>query len=47
MRAALDPDWRALGEWVSRSLGELFQTDDHREGVRSFLEKRAPHYVGR
>jgi len=47
MREALDPDWRALGEWVSRSLGELFQTDDHREGVRSFLEKRAPHYVGR
>jgi enoyl-CoA hydratase/carnithine racemase len=47
LREALDPDWRALGEWVSRSLAELFQTEDHREGVKSFLEKRAPRYVGR
>jgi enoyl-CoA hydratase/carnithine racemase len=47
LREALDPDWKALGEWVSRSLGELFQTEDHREGVKSFLEKRPPNYVGR
>jgi len=44
---ALDPDWKMLGEWVSRSLAELFRTEDHREGVKSFLEKRAPKYVGR
>lgn len=47
LRAALDPDWTDLGRWVSATLGELFQTEDHREGVRSFLEKREPHYVGR
>jgi enoyl-CoA hydratase len=47
LRLALDPDWTTLGEWVSRSLAELFQTEDHKEGVRSFLEKRAPRYVGR
>jgi enoyl-CoA hydratase/carnithine racemase len=47
LREALDPDWNALGEWVARSLGELFQTEDHREGVRSFLEKRPARYVGR
>jgi enoyl-CoA hydratase len=47
LREALDPDWNALGAWVARSLGELFRTEDHREGVRSFLEKRAPRYVGR
>jgi enoyl-CoA hydratase/carnithine racemase len=47
LREALDPDWVALGTWVSTSLGALFQTEDHREGVRSFLEKRAPRYVGR
>jgi enoyl-CoA hydratase/carnithine racemase len=47
MRAALDPDWTELGAWVSRSLGELFRTEDHREGVRSFLEKRQPEFVGR
>lgn len=47
MREALDPDWQSLGRWVSASLTELFATEDHREGVRSFLEKRAPQYVGR
>jgi enoyl-CoA hydratase len=47
LRQALDPDWAELGRWVSTSLGELFQTEDHKEGVRSFLEKRAPNYVGR
>jgi enoyl-CoA hydratase len=47
LREALDPDWAELGKWVSSSLAELFQTEDHREGVRSFLEKRPPNYVGR
>ena len=47
LRRTLDPDWRDLGAWVSRTLGELFQTEDHREGVRSFLEKRPPEYLGR
>lgn len=44
---ALDPDWDELGVWVSSRLGELFRTDDHREGVASFLEKREPRYTGR
>ncbi|MGI5321070.1 enoyl-CoA hydratase/isomerase family protein [Actinomadura nitritigenes] len=47
LRRALDPDWNDLGAWVSTTLGGLFATEDHREGVRSFLEKRDPHYVGR
>jgi enoyl-CoA hydratase/carnithine racemase len=47
LRRALDPDWAELGAWVSTSLGELFRTEDHREGVKSFLEKRPPTYVGR
>ena len=47
LRRALDPDWIELGVWVSTTLGTLFATEDHREGVRSFLEKREPRYVGR
>jgi enoyl-CoA hydratase/carnithine racemase len=47
LRRALDPDWSELGGWVSAELARLFQTDDHREGVASFLEKRPPSYVGR
>jgi enoyl-CoA hydratase len=47
LRLALDPDWQALGAWVSASLGELFRTQDHKEGVAAFLEKREPRYEGR
>lgn len=47
LRRALDPDWADLGSWVSSTLGRLFQTEDHREGVKSFLEKRPANYVGR
>jgi enoyl-CoA hydratase/carnithine racemase len=47
LRLALDPDWHELGAWVSASLGELFQTQDHREGVAAFLEKRPARYEGR
>jgi enoyl-CoA hydratase len=47
LRRALDPDWDELGRWVGATLAALFRTQDHREGVASFLEKREPSYVGR
>ena len=46
LRRALDPDWNELGRWVSSTLGDLFQTADHREGVKSFLQKRSPTFTG-
>jgi len=47
LRRACDPDWTDLGAWVSATLGELFATADHREGVRAFLEKRPAAFTGR
>ena len=44
---ALDPDWDELGVWVSRNLARLFATEDHKEGVAAFLEKRPAVYRGR
>ncbi|TQC42245.1 enoyl-CoA hydratase/isomerase family protein, partial [Rhodococcus sp. WS4] len=47
LRLALDPDWNEFGRWVTATQTSLFTTEDHREGVRSFLEKREPRYVSR
>ena len=40
-----DPE--EIGQWAIETIYRLMQTDDHREGVASFLEKRAPVFRGR
>ena len=47
LRRATCGDPRATGSWAIEAIYKLFDTEDHREGVRSFLEKRDPVFTGR
>lgn len=47
LRRTLDPDWRDTGRWAIEQITRLRATEDSKEGVAAFLEKRDPVYVGR
>ncbi len=40
-------DPREIGAWAIQTIRRLMETEDHKEGVASFLEKRAPRFTGR
>jgi 2-(1,2-epoxy-1,2-dihydrophenyl)acetyl-CoA isomerase len=42
-----DADLSAVQDVTSLVVGKLFQTEDGAEGVRSFMERREPEFIGR
>ena len=47
LRRTTNGDPREVGSWAIEIIYRLFETEDHREGVKSFLEKRPAVFTGR
>ena len=47
MRFAADNDWGSSYDLEAQLQGELLGSDDNKEGIQAFFEKRAPRFTGK
>jgi 2-(1,2-epoxy-1,2-dihydrophenyl)acetyl-CoA isomerase len=47
MRYAADHDWRSSYDLEAVLQGDLFNSDDNREGIAAFFDKRMPEFKGK
>ena len=47
LRNTLDPNWRGMGSWLDAQWILQESSEDYKEGVSAFIEKRVPKYTGR
>ena len=43
----MDNDWASAYELEAKLQGELLGTEDNREGIQAFFEKREPQFKGK
>lgn len=47
MRFAANNDWGSAYDMEAQLQGELLDSDDNKEGIQAFFEKRAPRFTGK
>ena len=47
MRHAADSDWGSAYDMEAKFQGELLGSDDNKEGIQAFFEKRKPKFTGK